>query len=155
MLSCIEFLMFLLLPVRGYFGLNPVLDISFFLVDVRCGWISRIMDLSKEWNVARIGLWFVFRLSLLWALACLYKEIVECPFVPPRIWFCLVPGGVVASVSNSGYSVFMRLGGDLFRRVVVLLFSTSLKNLLLWHSRFGGLWQIVSNDLLCSVVVLT
>ena len=55
MLSCIEFLMFLLLPVRGYFGLNPVLDIS-FVVDVRWGLISRIMDLTKELNVARLGL---------------------------------------------------------------------------------------------------
>ena len=44
----------LLFPVRGHFGLNPVLNV-FFVVDMRC-WISRIMDLTEEWNVARIGL---------------------------------------------------------------------------------------------------
>ena len=34
-----------------------------------------------------------------------------------------MPGGVVAPVSNFGDSGFMRLGGELFRRVVVLFFD--------------------------------
>ena len=33
-----------------------------------------------------------------------------------------MPGGVVAPVSNFGDSGFMRLGGELFWRVVLLLF---------------------------------
>ena len=143
-----------MLPVCGHYGLITVLNV-FFAVNVCWGWISRFMHLMKKWDVARIGRCFVFCLPLLWAFVRRYNDSVECPFVPPCILFCLVPGGVVTSETISCDPGFIRLGGLLFLRVAVLLFSTLLKNVLLRHSRFGGFWKILSNYLLCSVVVFT